>query len=89
MRSVVEMQRTIILAAALVAVALSFDAQAPASSGPSIKGNGPGPQATPRLYWRCGKNNPADFGTFGNGCLKQKRNWGKSGAQSPAKMFRR
>ena len=25
------------------------------------------------LSWRCGKNNPAMWGTFGNGCLKQKR----------------
>ncbi|MEM8852050.1 MAG: hypothetical protein ROR55_26955 [Devosia sp.] len=25
------------------------------------------------LSWRCGKNNPAMWGTFGNGCLKQRR----------------
>lgn len=25
------------------------------------------------LAWRCGKKNPAEWGTFGNGCLKQKR----------------
>ena len=25
------------------------------------------------LAWRCGKNNPAMWGTIGNGCLKQKR----------------
>lgn len=31
-----------------------------------------------QLTWRCGKNNPASWGTFGNGCLKQKRNWGKN-----------
>jgi len=28
---------------------------------------------TAGLTWRCGKNNPAWWGTFGNGCLKQKR----------------
>ena len=34
------------------------------------------------LAWRCGKNNPAMWGTFGNGCLKQKRNWGKQKSQA-------
>lgn len=29
------------------------------------------------LVWRCGKNNPAMWGTFGNGCLKQKRAYKK------------
>lgn len=83
------MHRTVILTAALLAAAFSFDAQTIASSGPSIKGNGPGPQRVPLLHWRCGKNNPAEWGTFGNGCLKQKRNWGKSNAQSPARSFSR
>jgi len=31
------------------------------------------PVQTAGLVWRCGKNNPASWGTFGNGCLKQKR----------------
>ena len=34
------------------------------------------------LAWRCGKNNPAEWGTFGNGCLKQKRAAGKNGSAS-------
>ena len=31
------------------------------------------PVQTAGLTWRCGKNNPAMWGTFGNGCLKQRR----------------
>lgn len=34
---------------------------------------GPTVHHTIGLSWRCGKNNPAMWGTFGNGCLKQKR----------------
>ncbi|MGI9523511.1 MAG: hypothetical protein ACR2PG_17915 [Hyphomicrobiaceae bacterium] len=38
------------------------------------------------LSWRCGKKNPVMWGTFGNGCLKQKRAYkrkseGKSGSR--------
>jgi|LNFM01.1.fsa_nt_gb hypothetical protein len=42
------------------------------------------------LSWRCGKNNPAMWGTFGNGCLKQKRAYKaqqkNSGSQKPASV---
>ncbi|WP_108659116.1 hypothetical protein [Acuticoccus kandeliae] len=34
------------------------------------------------LSWRCGKNNPAWWGTFGNGCLKQKRQYKRQQQQS-------
>jgi hypothetical protein len=34
------------------------------------------------MVWRCGKNNPAWWGTFGNGCLKQKRQARKNGSAS-------
>lgn len=34
------------------------------------------------MAWRCGKNNPAMWGTFGNGCLKQKRQARKNGSAS-------
>ena len=53
---------TFILSATHAAVpsAAPFD-----TIGPSVQ--------TAGLTWRCGKNNPAWWGTFGNGCLKQKR----------------
>ena len=34
------------------------------------------------LVWRCGKNDPAMWGTFGNGCLKQKRTYKKNGGST-------
>ncbi|VAW76852.1 hypothetical protein MNBD_GAMMA12-2594 [hydrothermal vent metagenome] len=60
----------------------------------SIAGNTTSPsyktsnsQPTPGLSWRCGKNNPATWGTFGNGCLKQKRKAKKnSAAMNPGKV---
>ena len=68
--------KILLLAATVVATGLvvSFDANATAP-GPSYSSKGPGPSA--QLSWRCGKNNPGDFGTFGNGCLKQLRAWKK------------
>jgi hypothetical protein len=62
------MKYLIILATALSASLFSFGANA---AGPSAIGtNTPPPQP---MVWKCGKNNPAMWGTWGNGCLKQKR----------------
>ena len=71
-----ETMKTLLLAASVLAVGLvvSFDAKA-ATSGLSYSTNGPKPSA--QLVWKCGKNNPGEFGTFGNGCLKQLRAWKK------------
>lgn len=66
---------TMLIAAASAALlALGVNASEPTPS-PNLKSNSSEPVAG--LAWRCGKNNPAMWGTFGNGCLKQKRNWGK------------
>ena len=69
--------KILLLAATVLATGLvvSFDANA-APSGPSYSSNGPG-RPSAQLVWKCGKNNPAMFGTFGNGCLKQLRAWKK------------
>lgn len=67
------MKHLLILAAVLATGLISFEASA-AKSGPTYS-NGQGTSAG--LAWKCGKNNPAMWGTFGNGCLKQKRAWKK------------
>ena len=65
----------IVSAAAIAAGSLSVDANA-APMGASLKAPGNSVENA-ALSWRCGKRNPASWGTFGNGCLKQKRRWGK------------
>ncbi|HEY8126812.1 MAG TPA: hypothetical protein VIF88_15480 [Methylocystis sp.] len=69
------MKTALFLAAAILAGALSVDANA-APIGVSLKAPGE-PVENATLSWRCGKRNPASWGTFGNGCLKQKRRWGR------------
>ncbi len=65
------MKLPVILTAALAVTLLSFGAHAAERAGTSFKATeGSGQSAG--LVWRCGKN-PASWGTFGNGCLKQKR----------------
>jgi hypothetical protein len=74
------MKTALFLAAAIAAGSLSVDANA-APIGASLKAPDESVQNA-TLSWRCGKNNPASWGTFGNGCLKQKRNWGKGRSSS-------
>ena len=66
------MKRALILAASLGFGLLSTQANAAGSAGPSLEAT-EGSYQVAGLAWRCGKNNPAEWGTFGNGCLKQKR----------------
>lgn len=66
------MRASTIFSAGLLAILLPFGAHAAMpSAGPLAAPAAPTHQAG--LAWRCGKNNPAEWGTFGNGCLKQKR----------------
>ncbi|MHA1524038.1 MAG: hypothetical protein ACTSY1_06485 [Alphaproteobacteria bacterium] len=68
-----------VTALSLVIVA-AFSSQGIAgNNGTTIQTNG-NTDPVAGLSWRCGKNNPASWGTFGNGCLKQKRNKKKSTA---------
>ncbi|MGJ5207840.1 hypothetical protein [Bradyrhizobium sp. HKCCYLR20261] len=67
------LNRVSALAAAISATFLLTAAHATVpSAAPADKVVG-APVQTAGLAWRCGKNNPAEWGTFGNGCLKQKR----------------
>jgi hypothetical protein len=66
------MKASLFLAAALTAASFSVRADAAQTRATSFTGNGQPPSAG--MVWRCGKNNPvAWWGTFGNGCLKQRR----------------
>ncbi len=65
------MNMPVILTVAIAASLLAFNANANPSTGTSIQSAEP--TAVPALAWRCGKKNPAMWGTIGNGCLKQKR----------------
>ena len=69
------MKRPFILATALAAALLSLEANAAEPAGTYLKSSDG--QETTGLAWKCGKKNPAMWGTFGNGCLKQKRKWKK------------
>lgn len=74
------MKLSTVLGAALATALLSLAASAGEPSGsPGLTAE---PSTQSGLTWRCGKNNPASWGTFGNGCLKQKRNWGKKSSSS-------
>ncbi|MCX7900568.1 MAG: hypothetical protein N2444_10925 [Methylocystis sp.] len=65
---------TLFAAFAVTSASLPIEAGLAAPMGPAFKAPGIGVEyAEARMYWRCGKNNPAMWGTFGNGCLKQKR----------------
>jgi hypothetical protein len=61
-----------ILAASFAATVLSMPAGAAVTFVPRLQVNAPSAEPV-GMVWRCGKNNPAWWGTFGNGCLKQKR----------------
>ncbi|MGD9543308.1 MAG: hypothetical protein AB7F41_03915 [Methylocystis sp.] len=81
------MKTAVFLAAAIAAGSLSVGANA-APMDASLKApDGSVQNAT--LSWRCGKKNPASWGTFGNGCLKQKKNWGKGRSSSKPGAVRR
>lgn len=76
------MKRPAILVAALAAVLLSYGADSFEQGDASFAASEV-PVQTAGLSWRCGKNNPAaSWGTFGNGCLKQKRKWKREHQQS-------
>ena len=70
-----------LLAASLTVGLLSTQANAAGSAGSSLELTD-GSYQVAGLVWRCGKNNPAEWGTFGNGCLKQKRAAKKNGSAS-------
>lgn len=59
---------------AVIAAAFSIGPGARAAEEPSVSSTDKRVELA-TLSWRCGKNNPAMWGTFGNGCLKQKRAW--------------
>ncbi len=81
------MKTAVFLAAAIAAGSLSFSANA-APMGALLKAPGESVENA-TLFWRCGKKNPASWGTFGNGCLKQKKKWGKGRSSSkPAAAYR-
>ena len=74
------MKLSTVLGAALATALLSLAANAgEPNDSPGLTAQ---PSTQSGLAWRCGKNNPAMWGTFGNGCLKQKRNWGKKSSSS-------
>ena len=68
----ISLNRVSALAAAISATFLLTAAHATVPSAAPFDTIGT-PVQTAGLVWRCGKNNPASWGTFGNGCLKQKR----------------
>jgi hypothetical protein len=74
------MKHAMILSASLAFGLVSAAAQANGPAGSSLEA-ADGSFEVAGLSWRCGKNNPAWWGTFGNGCLKQKRA-AKKGAAS-------
>ena len=74
------MKTSLILMASLALGMLSSQAGAAGSPATSLEAGGAPYQVA--LAWRCGKNNPAMWGTFGNGCLKQKRAYKKKGGNS-------
>lgn len=59
--------------AALLAVPLMTSTGHASQNGSDLRVFSAAETQTAQLYWRCGRNNPAEWGTFGNGCLKQKR----------------
>ena len=64
------------LAASVMAVS---GAQAQGAAGaPALTSE---PVVTQQLAWRCGKNNPQMWGTFGDGCLKARRKAKKDAAE--------
>jgi hypothetical protein len=66
------MKASALFSGGLLAILLPFGAHAAMPvAGTLAAPTAPTHQAG--LAWRCGKNNPAEWGTFGNGCLKQKR----------------
>ncbi|NPV21712.1 hypothetical protein [Bradyrhizobium aeschynomenes] len=68
----ISLNRVAALAVAISATFLLTPAHATVPSAAPFDTIG-APVQTAGLAWRCGKNNPAWWGTFGNGCLKQKR----------------
>ena len=74
------MKTSLILMASLAMGMLSSQAGAAGSSPTSLEASGAPYQVA--LVWRCGRYNPAMWGTFGNGCLKQKRAYKKNGGNS-------
>jgi hypothetical protein len=81
------MKRTLILVA--TAAFLGLVSTGANAAGPNGYKSTDGGNPTAGLAWRCGKNNPAMWGTFGNGCLKQKRKakQNSNAAQLPTKAF--
>lgn len=65
------------LAAVLTAGLITFNANPVLAASNSFKSTSKPPPPQAGLAWRCGKRNPAMWGTFGNGCLKQYRAWKK------------
>ena len=66
------MKPALILSASLALGLAATAAQANSPGGASLEAAN-GSYEVAGLAWRCGKNNPAMWGTIGNGCLKQKR----------------
>jgi hypothetical protein len=81
------MKHAMILSASLAFGLVSAAAHANGPASPSIEA-ADGSYEVAGLSWRCGKNNPvAWWGTFGNGCLKQKRAAKKGSASTGTGNF--
>lgn len=78
------MKYALMLSASLAFGLTAVAAHAADGAGSSLKADD-GSYEVAGLAWRCGKNNPAMWGTIGNGCLKQKRAFKKNGSTSSAK----
>lgn len=66
------MMKHVLILSASLAFGLTAVAAHANDSAPAIEA-ADGSYEVAGLAWRCGKNNPAMWGTIGNGCLKQKR----------------
>lgn len=67
------MSRIALAALAAVSIALPAVAETQPQKPANTTNLSSGEAEPTGLVWRCGKKNPAMWGTFGNGCLKQKR----------------
>ena len=75
------MKRALIFTASLSLGLLSTQAYATGPTGSPLEATD-GSYQVAGITWACGKNNPAWWGSPGNGCLKQKRAAKKKGSAS-------
>ena len=73
------MKLTLILSA--LATSLVFTSGASAAGPTGAANLTTEPLILTQMSWRCGKNNPQMWGTFGDGCLKARRKAKKNEAE--------